>query len=634
MGAPPMPRFPLACLLFLICAPLAGAGAVSLSQDSRVFRMGNGRLEVEIEKRSGRILSASLGGRNVLRGGSGYWSMAASSGRNRVSGFGNSERQSVAIDPVENQGSRAEVVCHFKGTGADGAFPGNVEVRYSIGRDDTVLHACAVLAHGAGDAAFHLGEARFLLKLDKERFDHLSIDRERDRDMPAGADWDAGEELNMKEVRRLKTGRFAGSVEHKYAYSAILADLPAYGWSGTKERLGVWIINPSCEYIAGGATKMELTGHLDVGDGGRPTLLNMWHGSHYGGTVLELARDEVWSKVIGPFAIYFNEGSEPAKLRYEAVQKAVREKRAWPYEWFRHALDIPAARRGGVAGRVRVESPFPDDQPRGLIRVGLTEPDYQVSAWRGPGETIGWQRDGKFYQYWTRASRDGSFRLTGVRPGGYVLRAFADGVWGEFAMADVTVREGGVAELGEIRWTPARTGPSLWQIGVPDRGAAEFRNGDRYWEWGNYLRFKKDFPRGVDYTVGASDWKKDWHLCQPLDLADDGTVLGASVWTVRFPLERVPEAGARLRVALCGSRAGARLSLELNGKSLGKSEALPENGVMHRDSYRGLWMERAYPVSAEMLREGGNTLKFRLDGGVWHHGVLYDCIRMEAAAAP
>lgn len=127
--------------------------------------------------------------------------------------------------------------------------------------------------------------------------------------------------------------------------------------------------------------------------------------------------------------------------------------------------------------------------------------------------------------------------------------AFPGNVGTRYALGrDVTVREGGVAELGEIRWTPARSGPSLWLIGVPE--------------------------------------------------------------------------------------AGARLSLELNGKSLGKSDALPGNGVMHRDSCRGLRMERSYPVSAEMLREGGNTLKFRLDGGVWHHGLMYDCIRMEAAAAP
>lgn len=604
-----------------------------MKEDERTFRMENGRLEVVVEKSSGKLLSAALDGRNVLRGGSGYWSMSAGSARSRVEGFGVSKRHKVTLDPAGNGGERAEVACVFKGTGKDGAYPGEAEVRYALGKDSPVLHAAAVLRHGKGDAAFGVGEARFLLKLDSEIFNHLSIDTKRNRDMPSGEDWDRGEPLNLKEARRLTSGPFAGRVEHKYGYSAILADTPAYGWCGTKERYGVWMINPAAEYIAGGPTKMELTGHLDVGDGGRPTLLNMWHGSHYGGTALSLKADEEWTKVIGPFAIYFNKDAPPEKLWYEAVQTAVKERRAWPYGWFVDEAYPLSAARGGVSGKLLVRSTADDDKPLRPIRVGLTPPDYQTPAWRGMSETIGWQRDGKFYQYWTRASGDGSFKLDGVRPGTYVLRAFAEGVWGEFAKADVTVRAGGIANLGEIRWSPERDGNTIWQIGVADRSAAEFKNGDRFWEWGNYLRFKEDFPKGVNYVVGKSDWKKDWHICQPLDLTKDCEVRGPSVWTVRFPMEVVPAEGAVLRIAFCGSRQGASFTPALNGHELAKPEFLPENGVMHRDSCRGMWMERSYPVSAGWLKEGENVLTFRLEGNAWHQGVLYDCIRLEAAKA-
>ncbi len=609
------------------------AGDVSLTQDERSFRMDNGHLAVVVEKSSGKLLSASLDGKNVLHGGSGYWSMSASSSRSRVDGFGTSKSQKITIDPTENHGERAEVACVFKGTGKDGAYPGDVEVRYELAKDSPVLHACAVMRHGKGDASFGVGEARFLLKLDSEIFNHLSVDSKRNRDMPSGEDWDRGVDLNLKEARRMTSGPFAGSVEHKYGYSAILADTPAYGWCGTKERFGVWMINPNGEYLAGGPTKMELTGHLDVGDGGRPTLLNMWHGSHYGGTALSLKNDEEWSKVIGPFAIYFNKDATPEKLWYEAVQTAVKERRAWPYAWLVSDAYPPASSRGAVSGRFAIDSSADEDKPLHPIRVGLTVPDYQNSGWRGISQTVGWQRDGKFYQYWTRASGDGSFKIDGVRPGTYVLRAFADGVWGEFAKADVTVSAGGVVNLGEVRWSPEHAGRTIWQIGVPDRSAAEFKNGDRYWEWGNYLRFKEDFPKGVDYIIGKSDWKNDWHICQPLDLTKDCEVQGPSVWTVRFPMDTMPANGTLLRVALCGSREGSRLTLAVNGHDLAKPELLPENGVMHRDSCRGMWMERSYPVAAGWLRQGENVLTFRLAGEVWHQGVLYDCIRMEEAKA-
>lgn len=627
----PVPRwFPV---MAAVLVTRAWAGDILLSEDERTFRMENGRLEVVVEKSSGKLLSAALDGRNVLRGGSGYWSMSAGSARSRVEGFGVSKSQKVTLDPAKNGGERAEVACVFQGTGKDGAYPGVAELRYALGKDSPVLHAAAVLRHGKGDAAFHVGEARFLLKLDAEIFNHLSIDTKRNRDMPSGEDWDRGEPLNLKEARRLTSGPYAGSVEHKYGYSAILADTPAYGWCGTKERYGVWMINPSAEYLAGGPTKMELTGHLDVGDGGRPTLLNMWHGSHYGGTALSLKADEEWTKVIGPFAIYFNKDSAPEKLWYEAVQTAVKERRAWPYAWFADEAYPATAARGAVSGKLVARSAEEDEKPLRPMRVGLTSPDYPMPTWRGMSETIGWQRDGKFYQYWTRASADGSFKLDGVRPGTYVLRAFADGMWGEFAKAEVTVAAGGELKLGEIVWIPQREGRTLWQIGVADRSAAEFRNGDRFWEWGNYLRYQEDFPKGVDYVVGRSDWKKDWHICQPLDLTKDYQVRGPSVWTVRFPMEVVPAEGAVLRIAFCGSRQGASFTPVLNGHELAKPELLPENGVMHRDSCRGMWMERAYPVSAGWLKEGENVLTLRLEGNVWHQGVLYDCIRLEAAKA-
>ena len=116
--------------------------------------------------------------------------------------------------------------------------------------------------------------------------------------MPSGYDWDHGTPLNLKEARRMTTGVLQGKAEHKYDYAAVLSETPAYGWSSSKAALGLWLINPSMEYLGGGPTKAELTGHLDVNPGGLPTLLNMWVGSHYGGTSLAVGPGEAWTKVV------------------------------------------------------------------------------------------------------------------------------------------------------------------------------------------------------------------------------------------------------------------------------------------------------------------------------------------------
>src|SRR5262249_40438448 len=161
--------------------------------------------------------------------------------------------------------------CKFlQGKGAN--VPADVDVRFALGRGDTGLYVYAIWSHKAEYPALRLGEARYTVKLNERIFDYMTIDAKRRKVMPTPADCDNGEQLNMKEVRRLTTGTYKGQAEHKYDYSAIQFETPAYGWSSTKQHVGLWIVNPTIEYLGGGPTKVELTGHLDVNTGAAPTL--------------------------------------------------------------------------------------------------------------------------------------------------------------------------------------------------------------------------------------------------------------------------------------------------------------------------------------------------------------------------
>ena len=50
----------------------------------------------------------------------------------------------------------------------------------------------------------------------------------------------------------MTTGVYKGRVEHKYDYSAVQFEIPAFGWSSTKEHIGLYFINPSMEYVERG----------------------------------------------------------------------------------------------------------------------------------------------------------------------------------------------------------------------------------------------------------------------------------------------------------------------------------------------------------------------------------------------
>lgn len=621
-------KFLATCVLAALPGFVA-TGAVELREDGRRFHLDNGQITATIDKGTGRIISIRKDNQEMLAGGGGYWSLAAGSGRHRVGGFGASGNGRVVIDPAGNGGKRAEVAIDLRGTGLDGAWPGTVGLRYAIESNRSTLYIAAILRHGPGDARVRVGEGRFVAKLNPQYFNRLTVDADRDLVMPGGQDWDAGEQMNLKEVRRILTGPRAGHVEHKYAYSAMLGEARTYGWSGTLH--GCWLINPSIEYIAGGPTKMELTAHLDVGPGGLPVLLNMWQGSHYGGAELSLAEGEPWTRVIGPFVLHFNEG-ENADARWKDARAALdKESAAWPYEWFESEAYPPAAARGRAEGSLAlVHASGADSNGTTGFHVGLTAPDEKLPRPREnlwPGVT--WQRDGIHYQYWTRVGKDGKFAIPHVRPGEYTLRAFGDGIPGEFARAGVVINAGGITNLGELVWDVSRPGRVLWEIGIPDRSAREFWLGDRYWQWGNYHEVRKKFPDGVTYRVDGGDWKQDWPLCQPVEISPTGKSLGPSTRRILFDVRPAAGKAARLRISFCGTRSGSELDILLNGKKIGTTGPLPENGVMHRDSHRGVWFERFFPIDPADFRESGNVLELKLRGSSWHHGVLYDCLALE-----
>ncbi len=115
---------------------------------------------------------------------------------------------------------------------------------------------------------------------------------------------------------------------------------------------------------------------------------------------------------------------------------------------------------------------------------------------RRGADTVDWAHDAKFYQFWNDGREDGRFTITNVRPGSYTLHAFADGVLGEFAQADITVSPGKTLDLGKMPWKPVRYGKQLWEIGYPDRTGGKFYKGDgaNYWLWGWCVRYGDCFP--------------------------------------------------------------------------------------------------------------------------------------------
>jgi rhamnogalacturonan endolyase len=623
----PRPAFIPFLLLILAAVPsFAADTGVTIAQDAQTCTLANSQLTARIAKRSGDLISLRFDGVEMLGSESGhaggYWSHTPAANRPVAS---------VTIDPTTNGASRGEIsIKGISGGARQGRGPGgstiaDIEIRYTLARDDSALYTYSILTHRADYPATSVGEARFGLKLSATVFDWLSIDPDRNRKMPTSADWDRGTPLNMKEARRLTTGLYAGQVEHKYDYSAVQFDIPAFGWSSTTRHVGLFLVNPSTEYLSGGATKVELTGHLDVNKGAAPTLLNYWRGSHYGGSRCDIAQGEKWTKVVGPFLIYCNTGTTPNGMWKDALARAEKESAQWPYAWV-EGVDYPhKQQRGQVTGQIALNDPQMPQAKMSHLLVGLAAPDYEARAWRGGTTTVDWQQDAKFYQFWTRGDDQGKFTLPAVRPGTYTLHAIADGVLGEFTLTDVVVRAGGDIDLGRLEWKPVRQGRQLWEVGIPDRTAREFRHGDHYWQWGLYNQYPKDFPDDVNFVIGKSDFHKDWNYCQcPRADRPDGTT-----WKVTFDLPEAPHGRATLRLAIAAASVRGGVKVEVNDQPAGSTGPLMDTATIRRDGIRGYWCERSVPFDATLLKAGTNVLKLTIPPGYPTNGVEYDYLRLE-----
>jgi rhamnogalacturonan endolyase len=593
---------------------------VQVEEDRTTFTLSNGIVQARVSKRSGDLTSLRYQGMEILTDRSGhpgaYWSHDTTGGKETVT--------RITIDPRTNGGERGEVsvkgisgglkMGHGPGAGRNGDFPADIEIRYCLGRDDAGVYTYCTFDHLPTYPVASMTEARFCAKL-ADMFDWMTLDARRNKHFPA----------------TLREG-------DKYIYTTVQYDHPVYGWSSTTKHIGFWLINPSAEYLSGGPTKVEFLCHRDTTRVAAPCVLNYWRSSHYGGAVVAVGAGERWTKVIGPFFLYVNSGGDPQALWKDATAQSARQASRWPYEWVA-GVDYPHRKdRCTVKGQFILNDPErPKARTPGLL-VGLTHPAYRARGPFGPGRLIDWQTDAKHYQFWARGDENGTFSIPNVRAGKYTLRAFADGVLGEYAKADVTVEAGKAIDLGKLEWTPVRHGKQLWDIGMPNRNGSEFFMGEAFADPEISLKYARLFPSDVNYVIGKSDFRKDWFF-QHVPHNEDATARAvpfagvrsrgrATPFTITFNLSDPPRGKATLHLAICGTGARA-INVTVNDQAAGRVDRLIGDGAIARHSSHGLWYERELAFDASLLKKGANVLKLIVPAGPVNNGVIYDYLRLE-----
>ena len=643
-----------------------GANVTAVKTGNNVV-LANGIVSITINVTNGNITNFTYNGTNLMAGGNGggYFYIDGSGGPTLAN-----PTYTLTVNPANNGGNQAEVELQTLGS------PMDCTLYYDLLRGQQGIYDTLVLTHETTYADYPGAELRTNMYVGS-MFDWICVDPYRYRQMASTSDTYIATPGAPAEVFDFTSGIYSGTTGCKYSYSEPLGKTNAYGWASTTSKYGILQTFPSHEYLDGGPMHRELTAHLGN------TLLDMFGGGHYGfGLSQDQPAGTFVSKTFGPAFIYANQYTGTATnvsiyaqaLFADAQAQAQAEQSAWPYAWFNPQPESTgsgttvsaypqASDRATVSGTFAINDTYnPSASPAGMW-IGLAPLDGGVD----------FQQQYLTCQFWVKTGAGGVFTIPNVLPGTYNLWAFGPGAAGTFEDPNITVSAGQSLNLGTVTWTPLRLGPTVWEIGTPDRSSEEFYNGEHDVTpysgvlppytggapyntpaiWSAFLDYANQFPDDVSYTVGTSDFTADWNYCQPTVLNSGGTYVGTTS-KIYFNLAKAPAAGnqARLYIAFAAGYSaaciltinGAVQTASVTGSTDGANAATITNATtgfyvpnysfdtMVRLGTNGAWGDAYLNFPGTILKAGWNEIDIgmRPTGGAGNgNGFEYDYIRLE-----
>ncbi|MGD0090080.1 MAG: polysaccharide lyase family protein [Planctomycetota bacterium] len=612
------------CVLAASFLPAADAPATASENDKEIV-MENGLLSLVISKQSGSISSIKYnhnGRMTELGNGKNAMYFDANGGPVVVPADQESKRpksdlanptKGAEFQVVQKGPEDAEVAIFGKPTFW---FPFRIAVHYILRRGQSGWYAYALYEHGLDMPAAALGQTRFVVRgvPGPRLFTHHVVDEQRKGPFPTAQEVETIQDATV----RLEDG----TIYTKYDNTVAEGEHHVHGMAG--HGLGLWMIFPSNEFIGGGPVKQELSVHIDN------VVLAMLLGGHFGSGGLEFKDNETWHKLYGPVFVYVNAGDSIEALYDDAKRRAREEIAAWPYAWLVHS-EYPLE-GGTLSGHVQLDD------------GGSVKDAWAILA--PPGED--WTQCSKGYQFWTKTDAEGQFTFGKVRPGKYTLFISGANQFEDLRLDVCEVQAGLYSFLGDwgedkklvpFVWKTKKHGNTLWQIGVADRSAREFKGGDNCRHYGNFLRYPQEFPDDVTFVIGKSKESADWNFAQW------SWYNKKPVWTIQFNLDQALAGKATLTLGFAAAQPvggqTTNLQVKANGQEIGVVR-LKKSGSA---GYRSGCQDSAYNVEyitfdAGVFRTGANeitlghaeAIPFPTEEQMKHARlghVMYDAIRLE-----
>jgi len=605
-------------ILLLAVGLIAAGGAearagVTLSQSGKNEILDNGVVRATIDAEAGRIVSLIYQGHE----------MTSVAGNKRyiyfsyTTGLGNEEPGHCMFSVTKQSPELIDVSCLHLYDPAKDKNPIDVDIHYALKAGDSAIYSYALLGHKASYPAAPISEWRQVWWMPNNEFlERIYVDKVRNWEMPDAASVASVKVTGIKEIFNYSAGNWAGKDDCKYAYTANLYDLDAYGHASNKNGYGAFMVMGSHEWFNDGPTKND----LNAAGGINHIYLNA---EHYDGSSFTVPAGTNWRKMYGPWLLYMNNKGNGDSDWEDAKARAATERAQWPYAWIDNVEYPTGQGRGTVSGHLAFLDALKPEVNAAGAWVGLAAPEAAAGNW---------QFQGQGYQYWTRADADGNFKIPAVRPGSYELYAFNRGAVGEFTKTDVTVTAGSDTPLGEVTWRIPHHGKSIaWEIGVPDRSSAEFAHGSTDW-WKPYgwNDFAGQFSNPLNYDVSAKNWST------ALNYAQTGYGMGATRvpwdWRIHFNLNSVPSGDATMTLAFASVYCKGMNVTVNNAAPVHLGLEGPANGgnALLRESNHAKYSVTYVTIPPGQLVAGANTITLTVTPLKWDGDhVMYDYINLE-----
>ncbi|KAM7515833.1 hypothetical protein LguiA_005416 [Lonicera macranthoides] len=611
----------------------------------------NGLVKVTFSTPEGMVTGIQYNGiENILEGANkddnrGYWDVVWSDPKNPKGNYDKLSCTQFSIIKEDEDQVELSFTRTWDSSSDEGGLPLNIDKRFIVLRGVTGFYSYSIFERLEGWPDNDVIQGRIAFKLHEKSFRYMAVSDERQRIMPTAQDRESGQALEYPEAVLLTNPSnpfLKGEVDDKYQYSSDSKDNRVHGWICSDPPVGFWMITPSIEFRTAGPVKQDLTSHAG------PVTLSMFFSTHYAGESLALKfRDgEPWKMVFGPVFSYLNsvaDDENPLNLWCDAKEQMLVETESWPYDFPVSEDFAQANERGSVSGRLLVRDRY--------INKELITANSAYVGLAAPGDVGSWQRENKGYQFWARADDQGYFLIKGVQEGNYSLYAWVPGFIGDYKYDSfVNIIGGKHNRAGVLIYDPPRNGPTLWDIGIPDRTAAEFyvpepnptllnklyveNTIEKFRQYGLWDRYAELYPdQDLVFTVGESNYQTDWFFAHVNRKTENRSYI-PTTWQILFDIGNVDENGNYTLQLALASASNAELQVRINNPDaptphfttglIGKDNAIARHGI------HGLYWFYSVDIPGSLLEKGRNTIFLRQTrGSSPFYGIMYDYIRLE-----